>query len=771
MTRVLRLVLGALLAIVVVAGAVVAYVALTFSPKDYLPVLTAGVKDATGRELRSDGRIGLKLFPCCAITLGETSLGNPPGFPAGDFARVRSAAVSLKLWPLITRRAVQLGTVRLDGLAVELRERPDGSTTWDFSAGRSPAAKPAGQDASTGGTADTLAVRAVDIRDATVHYRSEKSGADYLVENLNLSTGDMTQGGPTRLDADLRLTSIARKLSASLKFSTRFTAGGEGGALSVSQPRLEVHVSGAGLPSATLQATFSAPDISISRGETTQVLFRKFDGEFELPGWKSPQADLSGSFTIEGLHAALGTATTLDVPVVNAALHAEGKGIPGQVIDAKLSAGKIAGDVAHALASVDALEATIHGLGASFSVTGRGRVGGDTGTQLAGRLRIEPVSPRSLLAVFNQGPPATSDPQALTRLSGTANWLLQPAFAGLGALDLQLDKTHIGGSVRLPRTEGSALAFDLHLSALDADRYRSGEAAPTAGGKPLAEPQVQELPLEAIRALRMDGRLQIDELIFAKVRLKNLGTRVHADSGRLHLDPLTAGLYGGTLAGRFTIDATGPGARVVVDQRLSALKVGPALRDVYKSDALDGDLSATLAVSANGRTTKDLWRSLAGPVSVHLDHGTYRGADLWYEIRRARALLKREAPPVKPADAATPIDSLTLEGTAAAGVLRTTRFSGKMPFIDLSGQGAFDLVANTLDCRLKAQVVQTPQFADGSNLAELTGFGIPLTLKGPMAAPKVGVDFGNLAKSIVTEKVERKVKEKLLKKFGDFLGR
>jgi AsmA protein len=770
MKRVLRLLIFAGLAIVLIAGALAAYVALTFSPKDYLPVLTTAVRESTGRELHSDGSIGLKFFPCCAITLGETALSNPSGFPPGDFARIKSAAFTLRLWPLLTRRDVQIGTVRLDGLAVELRERPDGSTSWDFGA---PPADSTRQQATAAKTTGTLAVQGLDIRDASLHYHSEKTGSDYLVENLNLRTGEMSSGRPTQLTADLRLTSVARKLSATMTLTTKITARtaarGEGNSIVLNAPLLQLTATGAGLPGTNLKATFGVRDLTVSRGETLQAVLNDFEGDLELPGSKSPQADLSGSFKIDELRTVPGTLTRLDIPAIHAELHAEGKGIPGQVIDAKFEATKVTADLDQAVASIDALEATIHGLGATVRATGRGRLGGEAGTALAGRLDVQPVSPRSLLAVFNTTPPTTSDPQALTRLAGTANWLWQPAFAGLSALDLQLDQTHISGNLRLPRTEASSLAFDLHVGALDADRYRSADSTAAAAGKPAAKVAASDLPLDTIRALRMDGRLLIDELTWSKLRMRNVSTRVQAADGRLRLEPLSAALYGGTLSGKLSIDASGRDARVALDQRLSALKVGDAMRDIYKSDKLEGDLAATLAVGGTGRTTQDVWRTLAGPVSVHLVNGTYRGADLWYEIRRARALLKRSDLPAAPAQRATPIDSLTLEGKATNGVLHTTQLAGRIPFTELSGDGSFDLADNTLDCRLKAQVVQTPQFPDGGSLPELTGVGIPLTLQGSMASPKVGVDYGNIVKSVITEKVEKKLKEKLFKKFGDLL--
>ena len=56
----------------------------------------------------------------------------PADFPPEPFARLESAAVSVKLWPLITRREVQIGTVTLAGPDVRLTELGDARHVQDL---------------------------------------------------------------------------------------------------------------------------------------------------------------------------------------------------------------------------------------------------------------------------------------------------------------------------------------------------------------------------------------------------------------------------------------------------------------------------------------------------------------------------------------------------------------------------------------------------------------------------------------------------------------
>ncbi|MEO8443974.1 MAG: AsmA family protein, partial [Gammaproteobacteria bacterium] len=133
MRPLLKWLLIALAALLVLAVAAVIAVVTLVDPARYRTVVVDAVQRSTGRTLTLEGDVGLKLLPCCAIELKQATLGNPPGFPAEPFLRVGSARLAIRLWPLLTRREVQIGTVRIDGLEASLLGRKDGSNNWNFS--------------------------------------------------------------------------------------------------------------------------------------------------------------------------------------------------------------------------------------------------------------------------------------------------------------------------------------------------------------------------------------------------------------------------------------------------------------------------------------------------------------------------------------------------------------------------------------------------------------------------------------------------------------
>jgi len=77
-----------------------------------------------------------------------------------------------------------------------------------------------------------------------------------------------------------------------------------------------------------------------------------------------------------------------------------------------------------------------------------------------------------------------------------------------------------------------------------------------------------------------------------------------------------------------------------------------------------------------------------------------------------------------------------------------------------------NLLKQTLDYRLNALVLRDTADADAASMEDLVDLKIPLTIEGPMMAPKVGVDMKGLLTGAVRDKVEKRARDLLLKKLG-----
>jgi AsmA protein len=164
-------------------------------------------------------------------------------------------------------------------------------------------------------------------------------------------------------------------------------------------------------------------------------------------------------------------------------------------------------------------------------------------------------------------------------------------------------------------------------------------------------------------------------------------------------------------------------------------------------------------------------------MSFELRDGTYEGVDIWYELRRARALIKKEEPPQPQLPAQTPFSTVTASGVVTNGVLRNQDLKAEMPFMELTGAGDVDLGKGTIDYGLRARIFKKPELmgdATPEEISDLTKMVIPLRISGSLASPKPVPDFEALASERLEEELKEKeeeVKEKLEEKLKDIFKR
>ena len=164
-------------------------------------------------------------------------------------------------------------------------------------------------------------------------------------------------------------------------------------------------------------------------------------------------------------------------------------------------------------------------------------------------------------------------------------------------------------------------------------------------------------------------------------------------------------------------------------------------------------------------------RDLDGDIAFELIDGTWEGTDVWYELRRARAAIKQEAPPEPQLPARTQFSQVRASGPVKNGVFSNTDLLAELPFMQVTGKGSVNLVEATVDYRLSARVIEKPEFIgddiSADELKDFTKTVIPIRVSGSLAAPKIAPDVGKLLEEQVKKEVEDKIKDKLEDKLKD----
>ena len=627
----------AALVAVFVLGAV-AFI-LFFDANDFRDEIARAAENATGREVTIEGDVGVTIFPWLAVDIGQTSLGNAPGFGDQPFAKIERARMSVRLLPLLLRQQIVVGGVDVAGLELNLAENRQGVSNWgDLFASET---RETAEDKAPGDAA--VDVAGVEFSDATVSYYDARSDSGYKLTNADMRIGP---------------------------------------------------VSG-----------------------TAQSL-------------------VVGGFSLDG---------TLD-------------GIGAMPTELNVSTRSIGIDTVDKLVTIQPLELGALGMDISADVQPFSYEGD---VQPTAAISVDAFSPRSLMTVLGTEPPETADPVALTRLIIDANAAVTANTIDLTDVTIKLDDTTLRGSLVVPLSSGGAYRFDMAADRIELARYMA--PATESSANDASESVPVEIPTELIQTLNARGKLRVAAATLGDMLFENVELGLNAGKGSLRLNPVAAELFGGTYSGDVRINAAGSVPVLSVDEKIAGVDLGSLAVAMFGRENITGDISGAFKLSGRGQDLAAIQRSLAGNMSFELNDGAYEGTDIWFELRRARALLKSEAPPQPTLPARTRFSAVTAIGVVKDGVMTNDDLFAELPFMQLRGRGKVDLAEATLDYGLTARVLERPETLAGVSEEELDDFTeavIPLKITGPLASPRVKPDIENL----VRERVEQELKDRLFDK-------
>src|SRR4051812_17824129 len=188
---------------------------------DYKGMIEAKAKEATGRDLKIDGKISLSILPLPSVTVDGIKFGNAPGGTAPNMAEIESAKVKVALMPLLSHKA-QITEIVLTRPVIVLEKLKDGTGNWQLNppAASGTTAEPApAQPSSDGATASAggwdVQVDGASVEDGTFIYRDATTGSEQKVEKINVDLSMQSLKGP--FDAKGGLVAMNLPLGFSVK--------------------------------------------------------------------------------------------------------------------------------------------------------------------------------------------------------------------------------------------------------------------------------------------------------------------------------------------------------------------------------------------------------------------------------------------------------------------------------------------------------------------------------------------------------------------------
>lgn len=193
MKGLLKLIAGLVACIVVVIVAGGAILGALFDPNEYKPEIEQAALENGGIELKINGDIGWSVFPWLGLEVNKIDV-NFPG--KQKLASLNQAQISVRLPALISGQ-VEMQSIVVDGLQLNLVKEQDGATNWaaDISTQSTEQTQSAAPEKteshSNSGAAIALNIDSIQITNGLINYLDKTTETEASLSNFNMTSGQV----------------------------------------------------------------------------------------------------------------------------------------------------------------------------------------------------------------------------------------------------------------------------------------------------------------------------------------------------------------------------------------------------------------------------------------------------------------------------------------------------------------------------------------------------------------------------------------------------
>ena len=238
--RVLRWVLGIAAAVVLLAVAAVLIATLLVNPDRYRGRIESAVRRETGRPFVIAGHLRLTWFPWLGMRMGAARLGAAPGAGGPDLLKWRSAAVRVRLLPLLLHRRLEVGRIRIDGADLHLSRGLHGRGNWQDLLARLRSGRGTAAGAPAGNPARAASLAGLDLANGTLDYVDEATGEYVRLTGWQLRVGPYRAGAPLSVRTSFVLHAANTRVGGSAAGSKALVLPAAGVPVALDVPRLQL---------------------------------------------------------------------------------------------------------------------------------------------------------------------------------------------------------------------------------------------------------------------------------------------------------------------------------------------------------------------------------------------------------------------------------------------------------------------------------------------------------------------------------------------------
>jgi AsmA protein len=743
MNKLLKILLFVIGAIVTLSVAATIAISLLVDAGTINNEVKAIVKQQTGGNLDIKGGMSWSIYPEISLSLADVSYTN-----SGEkqpLARLDALKLSIALMPLFSG-SVNVSGISLDGMTLNLVVANDGTKNWQQ---RKPAANMPSTTkqptTSSNGRNMSIAIEIISITNATINYNDLATGTSAALSNFSFHSSNANIVGNV----------FPMKLGFSLK---------------ATKPNAAVVVDlTANMAVNAANSTLSLEDLVINK----QVKLDATNGNMNIA------ANVAGNLSADGVSEVL-SITGLTVTANVSSDATSGEPLPIS-FTGDLSADNKAGKFELSNYQLDAVDLTING-----SIKGT-KIGDEF--SVSGPIAIAEFDLKKLLTTLSQSPPDTTNKDALTKVSLSANLNYQGSSAMLQQLTISLDQTNITGFAGLTNIDQQLVVADLTIDSINLDDYMPpiAAAAPAASGKPVSVPsQITEtpLPLDTLKTINALIKIAINKFVINGLDATNFNLNTRANLGLVELKNLSVDLYNGEIKTTGLLDARPTLATLKAKVNINGVEMKPVLSAVSEVDWLNGKTNLNANITTKGNTVEAWQRGLNGSANFAMTNLLAEGISIDKQLCQSIALIKGKTLSNQWSEN-TALDNLNGKIRFINGTMQNDSLTGGSSTIKLTGNGWLSPEKNKMNYKLGVQITgdqisQDPACEVNKRYRDISW---PLQCKGQLdTEPKnlCGIDqskMKDIVKDLTVDEVGRKasneldkyLKDKNLEGVGDLL--
>jgi len=295
------------------------------------------------------------------------------------------------------------------------------------------------------------------------------------------------------------------------------------------------------------------------------------------------------------------------------------------------------------------------------------------------------------------------------------------------------------------RPKLSAILASKQLNLADLAAPLGTEATPDRKSNTLARPSTPvaaapparllpdaDLQIERVRGMDADVQFDAASVSASKMPMKKVHFHLNLDNGKITLDPLAFQLPQGEFSGMVVVDAQGATPKTNIDMKLSNVDLAQFKPKSGKEAPLEGQLLGRIKLQGSGTSVHKTAENADGDITLVIPSGEMREAFAeltGIDLARGLGLILTKN------ERNTAVRCGVASFKAAGGELTATTLIIDTTHVLVTGQGGIKLKTEALDLSLRGQPKE----------ARMLRLRTPITLRGSLLEPKIGVQPGKLA--------------------------